>query len=77
VYPDQNKKGHLETCCPRCPHPTWAPGPHACHALDGQVAEYQPTYALERACEKSKDGVAEEMWNWIWIYSSHRKYEML
>lgn len=28
-------------------------------ALDGEVAEYQSTYAMKLACEKTKDGVAE------------------
>ena len=28
-------------------------------ALDGEVAEYQSTYAMKVACEKSKEGVAE------------------
>ncbi|KAL5200835.1 hypothetical protein ABZP36_035189 [Zizania latifolia] len=28
-------------------------------ALDGEVAEYQSTYAMKMACEKTKDGVAE------------------
>uniref|UniRef100_A0A0E0LYB8 DOG1 domain-containing protein n=1 Tax=Oryza punctata TaxID=4537 RepID=A0A0E0LYB8_ORYPU len=34
--------------------------------LDGEVAEYQSTYAMKLACEKTKDGVAETAGEEIW-----------